>query len=435
MAEDATNNVLTRVVVRGLFGYRRVDFRLDAHEPTILTGSNGAGKSTVLRMIDAFCTGKWEVLRKLPFEELTMYFADTPPVRVKRNDGDLTVGSRGMKTWKAMPVPDELLRRLWTRESMRMPHPPSFEDFEASLNYDELLLRAAASDRFLYRHRLASAETPDRPSWLEELAGRVPVLFVTDQRLVIEATVRERRDRGPETTLRVADEAVEHVRKLMVDSLSEYAAVSQRLDRDFPQRVVAAMRRGVDISDDDLAQQLRDNEAQALALEKVGLLPEGAPTGVFTDFGSQNEKPVVATNAADTGRKLAVLSSLRHRLSLFGEFLSQHYRTKSVVFDPQAGFYLSAPGTKQLAPRELSSGEQQMLVLAYQILFKAEPGTLVLIDEPELSLHVIWQSSFVDDITRMGTERNLRFLLATHSPTLLGGREDLRRSLDQAPPE
>jgi ABC-type glutathione transport system ATPase component len=85
----------------------------------------------------------------------------------------------------------------------------------------------------------------------------------------------------------------------------------------------------------------------------------------------------------------------------------------------------------ELEPAQLSSGEQQMLVLAYEVLFETPEGTLLLIDEPEISLHVLWQSTFVDDIAEMGRPRDLSFLLATHSPTLIGGRRDLMRSLDQ----
>jgi ABC-type glutathione transport system ATPase component len=99
---------------------------------------------------------------------------------------------------------------------------------------------------------------------------------------------------------------------------------------------------------------------------------------------------------------------------------------------PERGFIIRISGdeTVELQPSRLSSGEQQILVLAHEILFKAKPGTLVLIDEPELSLHVIWQASFVEDLALMGQVNDLSFLLATHSPTLIGGRDELKRSLD-----
>ena len=71
-----------------------------------------------------------------------------------------------------------------------------------------------------------------------------------------------------------------------------------------------------------------------------------------------------------------------------------------------------------------------MLVLAYQVMFLASPGTLVLIDEPEISLHVMWQDRLVDQLTEMSRARDLTFVLATHSPSLIGARETLKRSLD-----
>lgn len=67
---------------------------------------------------------------------------------------------------------------------------------------------------------------------------------------------------------------------------------------------------------------------------------------------------------------------------------------------------------------QLSSGEQQLLVLAYEILFRAHEGTLVIIDEPEISLHVMWQDTLVKDLVTMGEPAKLQFLMATHSPVI-----------------
>lgn len=40
---------------------------------------------------------------------------------------------------------------------------------------------------------------------------------------------------------------------------------------------------------------------------------------------------------------------------------------------------------------ELSSGEQQLLTLALKLTAYASDSTVILVDEPELSLHVSWQ--------------------------------------------
>jgi predicted ATPase len=87
-----------------------------------------------------------------------------------------------------------------------------------------------------------------------------------------------------------------------------------------------------------------------------------------------------------------------------------------------------------LRANQLSSGEQQILALAFRILFRSQPGTLILIDEPELSLHVLWQATLIDDLSEMGRIRDVTFLLATHSPTLIGDRVELMHSLDRDGP-
>lgn len=70
-----------------------------------------------------------------------------------------------------------------------------------------------------------------------------------------------------------------------------------------------------------------------------------------------------------------------------------------------------------------------MMVLAYEILFKSREDTLIIIDEPELSLHMLWQDTLIDDLQRMGSASGVHFLMATHSPMILAGHSDLERPL------
>lgn len=73
----------------------------------------------------------------------------------------------------------------------------------------------------------------------------------------------------------------------------------------------------------------------------------------------------------------------------------------------------------------LSSGEQHELVLLYDMLFKVKPNALVLIDEPELSLHILWQKEFMQDLLQIISIAHFDVLLATHSPYIVGERDDL----------
>jgi predicted ATP-binding protein involved in virulence len=87
--------------------------------------------------------------------------------------------------------------------------------------------------------------------------------------------------------------------------------------------------------------------------------------------------------------------------------------------DKNSGFIFETSEGKPLSIRDLSSGEQHELVLFYELLFKASPNALILIDEPELSLHIAWQIEFVNDLEEIIKLTDFDVLIATHSPDII----------------
>lgn len=69
---------------------------------------------------------------------------------------------------------------------------------------------------------------------------------------------------------------------------------------------------------------------------------------------------------------------------------------------------------------ELSSGEKQVLIFAAELRRRWTPGSLVLIDEPELHLHAAWQSTLFKLITDLQRERGGQVILATQSHHMFG---------------
>lgn len=68
---------------------------------------------------------------------------------------------------------------------------------------------------------------------------------------------------------------------------------------------------------------------------------------------------------------------------------------------------------------ELSSGEQQMLALLVKVAVSATPNALILVDEPEISLHVSWQRLLPVMLSRMCEHFECDMVVATHSPLLV----------------
>ena len=127
----------------------------------------------------------------------------------------------------------------------------------------------------------------------------------------------------------------------------------------------------------------------------------------------------------DTTAKLAKLDALRDRSRLLLDKMNEKYRRKNIRVHREHGLVAMSDDGRRLELDCLSSGEQHELVLYYDLLFKVPSNTIVLIDEPELSLHVAWQKKFLPDLLEIVALSNFDTLIATHSPYIIGDRADL----------
>ena len=70
-----------------------------------------------------------------------------------------------------------------------------------------------------------------------------------------------------------------------------------------------------------------------------------------------------------------------------------------------------------LTPYQLSSGEKQLLVILLTVLLEDNKPYVLLMDEPEISLHVEWQQKLVGIIRTLNPHAQI--ILTTHSPAVI----------------
>jgi predicted ATP-binding protein involved in virulence len=85
-------------------------------------------------------------------------------------------------------------------------------------------------------------------------------------------------------------------------------------------------------------------------------------------------------------------------------------------------------------PRFPGSDGQKNAAIIAEVIRKAKDRTLILIDEPELSMHIAWQQKFIRLIEPVAIARNLHFVIATHSPDIIYDRWDLVEDLSKMTP-
>ena len=67
---------------------------------------------------------------------------------------------------------------------------------------------------------------------------------------------------------------------------------------------------------------------------------------------------------------------------------------------------------------DLSAGERQCLILMFMVSRWLMEGGIVLIDEPDLHLHVSLQRQFAHELERVVDRKHGQLIVTSHSPTM-----------------
>ncbi|MBD2018357.1 AAA family ATPase [Microcoleus sp. FACHB-53] len=441
---------IQQISVSGLFGIFDHVIPLNMDERiTIIHGPNGFGKTAMLRMLNAVFNSRYSVFRAIPFSSFSVEFDNGNSVEVVKTS------NTSEKTNKRNPISFYFYKPNSERIPFfltRSKQPPEL-DFPIDILEDiipeirrvgskfwrylptgETLSLNEVIDRFedLLPSKVKSREEPE---WLENLKNNINVRLIESQRLLNVVPSRSSRlYSGAPSMLPTVSAYSDELAQLIQSKLAEYGTTSQSLDRTFPARVVQ-QQPSPDITDEQLRHQLNELEETRSRLIEVGLLDkdENSDFQIQPQAIDESTKNILSVYVEDVEKKLSVFNEIASKIDLLRRIINNKfaYSYKEMNFNKEKGFIFktlyhpSSSDLKTLFPTDLSSGEQHELVLLYELLFKVRPDSLVLIDEPELSLHVGWQAQFLKDLKEITGLADLDVLMATHSPDIIQDRWDL----------
>lgn len=67
--------------------------------------------------------------------------------------------------------------------------------------------------------------------------------------------------------------------------------------------------------------------------------------------------------------------------------------------------------------KRLSSGEKQFIIVMLTILLQRNQESILIMDDPEISMHLDWQRNLIDNILKLNP--SCQIILATHSPGII----------------
>ena len=216
--------------------------------------------------------------------------------------------------------------------------------------------------------------------------------------------------------------------------MAEYGRQAQALDQTFPQRLLQRGGANDNLSIEEIRRRMSELDRKTKELKDIGILDETrTPRFQLAGDMEKSQAGVMTLYVDDTANKLRVLEDLASRARLLLRSLNGKFQHKQMRVDRDEGLVVAGDHGDSLPPDSLSSGEQHELILHYDLLFRVAPNTVVLLDEPELSLHLQWQSRFLSDLMDIVQLSSFDALVATHSPWIVGERDDLMVELSGKP--
>lgn len=436
---------LEEIRVFALFGYLNPVIPLQPGGVTFIHGPNGCGKTTILRFIAAIFDWEPTTLFEVPFKSIeivdsdgSVFYVDKSTKRAGDPERTTPVLMFGIRDSSNEPY--ELYR---DSQGARIPL-SELEEFlpflsrvgprewldrttGQRLEYHEVIERYA--DRLPH---MSHPSRKNRPPWLTEYVKQINLHFIKTQRLLKVDQPSLRRSRPEDIS--VSDVIQLHsteLKEIISKKLAEQAVLSQVHEHSFPERLLTLSKHDY-VSESDIRESYAATEEKIQRLIQAGLIDKQENISLPGQTLEETERRVLSLYLQDVNKKLSVFDDLQKKIEAFLGIVGHKLKTKRFTVTRNDGFRIESvrrPGFL-LSPTQLSSGEQHQIVLFYELVFKAERNAFFLVDEPEISLHVDWQRQFISDIRKIATLGDRHFLIATHSPQIIGNFRDLAVALD-----
>lgn len=412
--------------VAGLFGLYdySISFKDSEDNFTIITSPNGYGKTTILRIINSLDVKRLYYLYLLKFISIEVSFDDGSLLSLheinSNNNGetnsDIAKNRRLGLSMRWSIEENEICRFEYKQDEMY-----KAKDYAAR----QMLMRSA------YRKDVITEEDFTHGELGEALNSRIAKIQGQEQFLLQLATlqinfIEANRIYSENINLNTQKQnkppivhIIEELRNKLSNATNGFLNKVQQLDSEF---IEILLKEDVEKIDRE-----KYESKAAYLTEKITEL---------ANYGLARRQTIPSYNDSKSNILSAYIKLMEEKYSyydgdilpsikIFNEKLNQkRFTNKNIIVSVQHGLRIESANGDILDADMLSSGEQNELVILYDLIFKTPEGSILLIDEPENSLHVAWQNTFVEDVLAIIAQRKLQIIVASHSPTIVSDALD-----------
>ena len=422
---------ISRLQIKNLYDQYNynIDFNSEEKEQiTILTGPNGYGKTTILRILKSLNPKSLYYFYVIKFNEIIISFDNNTVLNITQTyktetesifavDHKEDLKKEVRFTWnKADGEPlthfvynntnIEKARRTYKFLRGTYSRRKAFEDL-TNREKEEILL-----DNEEFNEYIAKANGQEQ--FLMQLEA-LRSCYIPSNRIYNEA--HEENEKLP------IEKVCEALKDEMIKAKYDFLIHSQRIDSIFIKKVLGSIYEDCSLSSYNELKAEVENQMNTAAEYKLAEKVE------IPEYNEEN-KAVLFAYLKGLKEKFSKFSTILEKTNLFHKMLtSKGFANKSVETSTQHGFRVKSNNGDIIDGYKLSSGEQNEIIMLYRLIYEVPDQGLLLIDEPENSLHVAWQKTIVDDMKEIASVKRLQIIIATHSPSIVSKGRSMTQDL------
>jgi len=443
---------LLNFTAEGVHGYLKYDFEFKG-ELTFLTGINGAGKTSAIKLILGLLSPSWFNLTQIKYD-----FAEIKCiVNIDKKNKEVTIRATQLKESEKIDLSININGE---------------NDSSKIKSYDLPLFSIHDASRYEARHILSRITRFE--SHFEELSVVKKIQsLVTPIYLGLDRRIHEGKQIDSyniETLSRERDfsqnikgnlfESLTDAESLIKTHFLNYSQKQQAISLNLKNDIISSSfdvidRKSLEIRPESVDLDKRKKQIQT-AFNKIEI--PGIEERVTEYFVKMDDlqKQVKKIKKGNEHKQINLISQLFINIpqleridkiialyenanreldmayspfSQLIELANQFFKEsgKELIIESNGIINIVLPDDSKSPIFRLSSGEKQILIMLTQLIF-GEQHFVFIIDEPELSLHLGWQQIFVKSLQKASPMT--QFILATHSPTIVGAIENEKYCVD-----
>lgn len=409
-------NYIENVNIEGFWGEHSISF--DFHDDVnFIIGINGSGKTTAVNIVVAALTADFSELDRLEFSKIIIKLKS----KSSRKKPSVTISKTPNKEGPFSSIQYEIKESAGDK-----PITLSLDDYE-----EQMMLRRYPKhilEREFYRRQGENVNSTLNKlvnvSWLS--VNRASNSTDEDERgeSTVDRKLKElsnRLVRYFSTLGKEGSEEFENFQKevflsmLFRKSNKPFFSTAKDIDIDDEKNALEGIFNQFKVKQKDFKSKL-DGHFDALSKAKEKLESENSSlntTDISVLIGTERIDYIVD----EWTKSIAKRSVIFEPRDTFLKIINSMMQRKEFSINSRNELQITTQSGKKLPIRRLSSGEKQLLIVLGEALLQENNPWVYIADEPELSLHVRWQESLVENLRAINP--NSQIIFATHSPDVV----------------